>query len=129
MRRAGPILLLLAAACAAPRPCTLTLCPERVDGTVEVSSWGGSVRMTPTSPQPPIPSEAQVTVVYGRAEFSRRGGARVMAEEGSSFRLVVSTQSSDSLVVSSGSVSVVLSSGATPVALTPGSVIALPPAR
>lgn len=129
MRHAGPILVLLAAACAAPRPCTLTLCPDRVEGTVEVSSWGGTVRMTPTSPQPPIPSEAQVTVVYGRAEFVRRGGSRVLAEEGASFRLVVSTHTSDALVVSSGAVSVVLSSDSAPVPLTPGSVIALPPAR
>jgi hypothetical protein len=123
MRRLVPALL-LTAACAAPRPCERTLCAAKVEGTVEIRGWGGSARLTPSSPKPPVPSDAEVAVIYGRAEFSR-GEARVVAEEGASFRFAAPPKASATLFVSSGAVSVSVASGA-PTALPPGTAYALP---
>jgi len=127
MRRALPLVLVLLAACAGPKPCTRSLCVTKLDGTMELAGWKDTVRATSDSPKPPVLSDATVTMVYGTAEF-RHGKTRVTASEGSSFKFTVSTRAVSSIEVSSGSVVVQLSTGA-PVALVPGTPYALPKAR
>ena len=121
-----PILaaVLLLAACAGPKPCTRTLCVTRLDGTLEMTGWKGSVTATAESPKPPVMSDATVTIVQGTAEF-RNGKTGVAAPEGSSFKFTVSTRAVSSIEVVSGSVFVTLSTGA-PVTLVPGAPYPLP---
>jgi hypothetical protein len=124
MRRSLLAGLLLLAACAGPKPCTRSLCVTRLDGTMEVAGWEGSVRATSDSPKPPVMSDATVTMVNGTAEF-RHGKTRVTAAEGAAFKFTVSTRAVSAIEVSAGSVSVALSTG-TPVTLVPGVPYALP---
>jgi uncharacterized cupin superfamily protein len=119
--------LVLLAACAGPKPCTRTLCVTKLDGTMELAGWSGSVRATTESPKPPVVSDTTVTMVYGTAEFVN-GKTRVTATEGSSFKFSVSTRTVSSIEVSSGSVTVTLSTG-TPVTLAPGAPFFLPKPR
>ena len=119
--------LALLSACAGPKPCTLTLCVAKLDGTLELSGWSGTVRETADSPKPPVMSDSTVTMLYGTADFVN-GKTRVTAGEGSSFKFFVSTRSAASIEVSSGSVTVALSSGA-PISLTPGTPYLLPKSR
>ena len=116
--------LVLLAACAGPKPCTRTLCVTRLDGTMDLAGWGGSVSATASSPKPPVVSDTTVTIVYGTAEF-RNGKTLVAATEGSSFKFSVSTRAVASIEVSSGSVFVTLSTGV-PVTLSPGVPYFLP---
>lgn len=116
--------LVLLAACAGPKPCTRTLCVTRLDGTMDLAGWGGSVRATAESPKPPVVSDTAVTMVVGSAEF-RNGKTTVAAAEGSAFRFSVSTRAVASIEVSSGSVFVTLSTGV-PVTLAPGVPYFLP---
>ena len=120
--------LLLLAGCAAPRPCTKALCVERLDGTMETKSWSGTVVATSATPVPPVPSDAEVTMRYGSAEF-RRAQSRVRAEEGSAFRFTISTRAVASLAVTSGVVTVVPSTGAAAVTVAPGSTFEFPKPR
>ena len=124
MRKAFLAGLLLLAACAGPKPCTRTLCVAKLDGTMDLSGWGGSVRETSDSPKPPVMSDTTVTMVYGTAEFVN-GKTKVKAEEGSSFKFSVLTRAIAAIEVSSGSVTVSLSSGA-PVSVAPGAPYFLP---
>ena len=116
--------LILLAACAGPKPCTRTLCVTKLDGTMDLVGWNGSVQATTTSPKPPVMSDTTVTLVYGTAEF-RNGKTKVAAGEGSSFKFSVSTRAISSIEVSSGSVTVTLSTG-TVVPLAPGAPYYLP---
>ncbi len=124
MRRVLIAGLIVLAACAGPQPCTRTLCVTKIDGTMELTGWSGSLRATAQSPKPPIISDSTVTMIYGTAEL-RNGKTRVTAAEGSSFKFYVSTRAVSSIEVSSGSVMVALSTGA-PVTLTPGAPYFLP---
>lgn len=117
-------MLLLSAACAGPKPCTRTLCVTKLDGTMDLSGWSGSVRETSETPKPPVMSDTEVTMVYGTAEFVN-GKTRVTAAEGSSFKFFTSTRAISSIEVSTGSVTVTLSTGAA-VTLTPGTPYFLP---
>ena len=117
--RLAAFALLILSACAGPRPCTQTLCVARLEGTLELRGWNATVRATSTTPKPPVPSDSEVTMVYGSADFIN-GKTRVFASEGSVFKFSVSTASIASIEVSSGSVMVSISS-ASPVSLTPGS--------
>lgn len=119
--------LMLLAACAGPKPCTRTLCVTRLDGTMDLAGWGGSVRETSESPKPPVASDTTVTMVSGTAEF-RNGKTSVAAVEGASFKFTVSTRAVSSIQVSSGSVFVTLSTGA-PLTLVPGAPYFLPDPR
>jgi hypothetical protein len=119
--------LALLAACAGPKPCTRTLCVTKLDGTMELSAWSGSVRASADTPKPPVVSDTKVTMVYGTAEFVN-GKTRVTATEGSVFTFTVSTRAIPSIEVSSGSVTVMLSTGAA-TALTPGQPYFLPKPR
>ena len=121
---AGIILLV---ACAGPKPCTRTLCVSKLDGTMELSAWSGSVRASADTPKPPVVSDTKVTMVYGTAEFVN-GTTRVTATEGSVFTFTVSTRAIPSIEVSSGSVTVMLSTGA-PSAVPPGAPYLLPKPR
>jgi hypothetical protein len=123
-RSAAFAALLLLAACAGPKPCTRALCVSKLEGTMDLSGWSGSVRETSDSPQPPVVSDTQVTMVFGTAEFVN-GKTRVIAAEGSSFKFAVSTRAVSSIDVSSGSVTVALSTAA-PFVLGPGQPYALP---
>ena len=116
--------LVLLAACAGPKPCTRTLCVTKLDGTMDLAGWGGSVSATTESPKPPVVSDTTVTMVYGTAEF-RNGRTKVAATEGSAFKFSVSTRAVASIEVSSGSIIVTLSTGA-PVTLSPGVPYFLP---
>jgi len=112
------------AACAGPKPCTRSLCVSKLDGTMDMTGWSGSVRATAESPKPPVLSDSTVTMVYGTAEF-RQGKTTIAAAEGASFKFMVSTRAVSSIEVSSGAVSVTLSTG-TSLTLTPGVPYALP---
>lgn len=116
--------LALLAACAGPKPCTRTLCVERLDGTMRLEGWNGGVTATASTPQPPVVADTAVTMQFGSAEL-RNGTTRVTASEGSSFKFFVSTRAIPSLELSSGTVTVSLSSGpAAP--LVPGVPFYLP---
>src|SRR5437879_10333338 len=116
--------LLLLAACAGPKPCTRTLCVAKLDGTLQLSGWSGSVKETAESPKPPVMADSVVTMLDGTAEFVN-GKTRVAAGEGSSFKFFVSTRAVASIEVSSGTVTVSVASGV-PVALSPGAPYYLP---
>ena len=116
--------ILLLAACAGPKPCTRTLCVTKLDGTMELSAWSGSVRASADTPKPPVVSDTTVTMIYGAAEFVN-GKTRVNAAEGSVFTFSVSTRAIPSIEVSTGSVTVMLSTGA-PSAVAPGALYLLP---
>lgn len=119
---------LLTSACAGPRPCTQTLCPARLAGSYEVRGWSGTIAVSPDTPKPPVPSDANVTVLTGEAEFIN-GKATLRAVAGTAFRYSVSTRAVSSIDVSSGSVSVFLSSTAVPVSVLPGAPYLLPRAK
>jgi hypothetical protein len=127
MRAAFLAALCLAAACAAPKPCTLALCVSKLDGTMDLSGWSGSVRAASDSPKPSVVNETEVRMVYGKAEFMN-GKTKVSADEGSVFTFRVSTRAIPSIELSTGSVTIQLSSGA-PVALVPGAPYYLPKAK
>lgn len=116
--------LLLLAACAGPKPCTRTLCVDKLDGTLEQKGWNATIRETAESPKAPVVSDSTVTMIYGTAEF-RNGKTKVVASEGASFKFSVSTRAVSSIEVATGTVTVALSSAA-PVALAPGVPYALP---
>jgi hypothetical protein len=119
--------ILILAACAGPTPCTRTLCVTKLEGTMELSAWSGSVRASADTPKPPVVSDTKVTMVYGTAEFVN-GKTRVTASEGSVFTFAISTRAIPSIEVSSGSVTVMLSTGA-PSAVAPGAPYFLPKPR
>ncbi len=96
----------------------------KLDGTMDLAGWSGTVRATADTPQPPVMSDTTVTMVYGSAQL-RNGKTIVSASEGSSFKFTVSTRAVAEIEVSSGTVTVALSTGA-PVALTPGAPYRLP---
>lgn len=120
--------LLLLAACAGPQPCTRTLCVVKLDGTIETSAWSGTVISTADSPHPPVPTDAEVRVKYGSAEF-RNGRSRIAASEGAAFRFTVSTRAVAVIDVSNGPVTVIVSSGSAPVEILPGTSFTLPKPR
>jgi len=119
---------LLTAACAAPRPCTRTLCPAKSDGTYELRGWSGTVTVSPDVPKPPVPSDSEVTILSGEAEFTN-GQTTVRALAGTTFRFAVSTRAVASIEVSSGSVSVLVSSSAVPTTVLAGAPYQLPLAK
>ncbi|MDD5303549.1 MAG: hypothetical protein PHS14_10625, partial [Elusimicrobia bacterium] len=98
MRRILLAGLVLLAACAGPKPCTRTLCVTKLDGTMELAGWNGSVRATAESPKPPVMSDTEVTMIYGTAEFIN-GKTRVTAAEGAAFKFSVSTRAVSSIEV------------------------------
>lgn len=120
-------LVLSAAACASPAPCTQALCPSRQDGSYRVSGWDKTVTVAPGQPALPVVSDSSVDVLDGRVEFVNRR-AVVRAAAGSSFRFSVSSDSAHvaSIAVSSGEVSVALSSSSAPSFVTPGAAYPLP---
>jgi|CXWL01.1.fsa_nt_gi hypothetical protein len=122
MRKALAAILLLSA-CAGPKPCTRTLCVEKLDGTMELRGWNGTVRVSADTPKPPVPSDSEVTIVNGSADFINRN-VKISAAEGSVFRFVVSTTAT-SIDVSAGMVSISVSSAA-PVMIQPGAPYDLP---
>ncbi|HEX4048812.1 MAG TPA: hypothetical protein VH309_13295 [Elusimicrobiota bacterium] len=115
MRRLLFAAAVLCAACAGPKPCTMALCPSKVDGAYRVSGWTSSVTVTPGTPAIPIVPFADVDVLSGRVQFVNRR-AVVTASEGAQFRFSVSTAAVPvpSILVSSGEVSVALSSTSEP---------------
>ena len=125
MRRALTAAVLLLSACAGPKPCTRTLCVSRLDGTMETRAWSGAARVTPTDPKPPVPSDSDVTMVFGSADFTN-GRAKVTAEEGAAFRFSYSTTTVPSIAVTAGNVFVVLSSGAPSRPIPAGTTFELP---
>lgn len=127
MRPALLAAAVLLSACFAPKPCTRALCVARLDGTMEVSAWNGVFRATADGPKPPVMSDAEVRMVYGKADFVN-GTTRVTAEEGSVFAFSVSTGAVPSIAVTTGTVSVWLSTVA-PTAVPPGAPFLLPKAR
>ena len=119
---------LLTAACAGPRPCTRTLCPAISAGSYEIRGWSGTVAVSPDVPRPPVPSDSEVAILTGEAEFTN-GKTTVRASEGTTFRFTVSTRAVSSIEVSSGSVSVLISSSAVPTTVLPGAPYFLPVAE
>lgn len=119
---------LLTAGCAGPRPCTRTLCLARLAGSYEVRGWSGAVTVSPDVPKPPVPSDSDVSIVTGEAEFAN-GKTTLRAGAGTSFRYSVSTRAVSSIEVSSGSVSVLVSSAAVPTTVLPGAPSLLPVAK
>ncbi|UPT72511.1 MAG: hypothetical protein M0D55_11065 [Elusimicrobiota bacterium] len=105
MRAASLAALVLLAACAGPKPCTRTLCVARLDGTMRLDGWEGSVVTASRYPQPPVVNDAVVTMVFGSAAFVN-GNTLVKAQEGSSFKFTVSTRAASAIEVSSGTVTV-----------------------
>jgi hypothetical protein len=97
-----PAAILLLAACAGPKPCTRTLCVSKLEGTMELSAWSGSVRASADTPKPSVMSDTKVTMVYGTAEFVN-GKTRVTATEGSVFTFTISTRAVPSIEVPAGS--------------------------
>lgn len=124
MRAALLAVLAGLAACAYPAPCTRALCVARVDGTMRVEGWQGSVTETSESAKAPIVSDAKVTMVYGSAAFVHEK-TLVRAQEGSSFVFTVSTRAVSAIEVSSGVVTVAPFHGAE-ATLVPGVPYALP---
>ncbi|MDE2142620.1 MAG: hypothetical protein KGL74_10130 [Elusimicrobia bacterium] len=122
--------LLSPAACFAPRPCTMALCPSAMDGTYRVTGWNRSVNAGGGAPFVPIVSDSDVEITGGSVAFTN-GTAVVRASEGTSFRFELSTAVSRGarLLVSSGSVSVALSSGAAASLVPAGSSFLLPVAK
>ena len=116
--------LALLSACAGPNPCTRTLCVDKLDGTMQLSGWSGSINESAGTPKAPVMADSTVTMLDGTAEFVN-GKTRVAAAEGSSFKFFVSTRAVASIEVSSGTVTVSVASGA-PVALAPGAPYYLP---
>lgn len=128
MRYLGLLAVLAAASsCFAPRPCTRSLCVQRLDGTMEVSGWSGTRKDVSDGPKPPVMSDSSVKMVFGRAEFLN-GTTRVAAEEGSAFTFTVSTRALASISVTSGVVTVATSSGPA-AAVAPGTSVVLPKAK
>lgn len=119
---------IMTAACAAPRPCTRTLCPAKLSGSYEIRGWNGTVTVSPDVPKPPVPSDSEVSILTGEAEFTH-GKTTLRAGAGTSFRFSVSTRAVSSLEVSSGSVSVFLSSAAAATTVVPGAPYQLPLAK
>ncbi|MEK7390132.1 MAG: hypothetical protein AAB036_10585 [Elusimicrobiota bacterium] len=124
--RLTPILLLLMTACAARRPCTRTLCVTRLEGTLELSGWQTRVRANSRSPRPPIPSDSEIALLEGSADFMN-GDTKISASEGSVFRFSVSTAALASIDVSTGQVTIAPAATA-PVKLAPGARFVLPQA-
>lgn len=118
---------LLTAACAGPRPCTQTLCPANLAGTYEVRGWSGTVTVSPDVPKPPVPSDSEISILSGEAEFVN-GKTTLRAGAGTSFRYAVSTRAYSEIEVSSGSVIVLLSSAAA-TTVVPGAPYRLPLAK
>lgn len=119
---------LLTAACAGPRPCTRSLCPAKLSGSYEIRGWNGTVTVSPEVPMPPVPSDSEVTILTGEAEFTH-GKTTLRAGAGTSFRFSVSTRAVSELEVSLGSVSVMVSSAAVPMTVLPGVPYPLPAAK
>ena len=119
---------LLTAACAGPRPCTRTLCPAESTGSYEIRGWSGAVAVSPGAPKPPVPSDSEISILTGEAEFTN-GKTTVRALEGTTFRFAVSTRAVASIEVSTGSVSVFLSSAAAATTVLPGAQYQLPLAK
>lgn len=92
---------------------------------METRAWSGVVISTAGSPQPPVPSDAEVAVLSGSVEFRHRK-ARVLASEGAVFRFSVSTKTAASIAVGAGTVSVGLSTAAAPVPVPPGTSFVFP---
>ncbi len=127
MRRLAPFVLLIgASACFAPLPCTQALCPLKVEGIYRVAGWGREVNSGPDTPQSPIVSDSNISVLSGRVEFVNRGTV-VAAAEGAEFRFEVSTGSVriPTVTVSSGALTVSVSSGPT-TTVRPGAPYPLP---
>jgi hypothetical protein len=127
MRRAALLLAAAAAACATPGPCTRALCPTKVDGSYRVVGWRGTVTVTPGTPPLPIPSDANVEMLSGTAEFSNNS-ALIRVEAGAAFRIEVSTRPKPvpELYVSSGPVSVAQTPGTAFEPVPPGTRWLLP---
>lgn len=116
----------LAAACASsPKPCTETLCPEKVSGSYRASGWSGSVTVTADAPKPPVLSDTKIEILEGEAEFSH-GKARLIAAAGAKFRLEVSTAAWATIHVSDGPVSLKAASADAPSAVPAGVPFLLP---
>ncbi|HAZ08095.1 MAG TPA: hypothetical protein DCZ01_06145 [Elusimicrobia bacterium] len=128
MSRASLLAAVLLTGCAGPRPCTRTLCPARLAGSYEVRGWSGTLTIAPDMPQPPVPSDSEVSVRTGEAEFTH-GQATLKASAGTAFRFMVSTRSVASLEVSSGCVTVLVSSMTAPASVLPGALYLLPAAN
>lgn len=119
---------LLTAACAGPRPCTRSLCPAKLSGSYEIRGWNGTVTVSPEVPMPPVPSDSEVTILTGEAEFTH-GKTTLRAGAGTSFRYSVSTRAVSEISVSSGSMTILTSSAAVPATVLPGAPYTLPRAR
>lgn len=128
MSRASLLAAVLLTGCAGPRPCTRTLCPARLAGSYEVRGWSGTLTITPDVPQPPVPSDSEVSILTGEAEFTH-GKATMKTSAGTTFRFMVSTSAAASLEVSSGCVSVLVSSASAPAPILPGALYLLPAAN
>lgn len=122
--------LLSPAACFAPRPCTLALCPSALDGTYRVTGWNRTVSAGGGAPAVPVVPNSDVEVTGGTVQFTN-GKAVVRASQGASFHFELSTAPARAgrLSVSSGSLSVALSSGAPASVVPAGSFILLPVAK
>ena len=127
MKRLLLLAAVLASACAAPRPCTRTLCVTKLDGTMEQNGWSGSLRATSDSPKPPVMNGSDVRMVYGTAEMLH-GKTKVTASEGSSFKFWVSTRAVATIEVVSGPIAVAPEKGQ-PVSLEAGQLYTLPKAK
>jgi len=124
LRHALLTAILLLAACAGPKPCTRTLCVSKLEGTMELEGWGGTVTQSSETPKPPVMSDTVVTVLAGSAEFVN-GKTKVTAAEGSSFKFSISTRAVSAIEVSSGAVSATNKAG-TRMWIEPGATFFLP---
>jgi hypothetical protein len=126
--------VLSSAACFAPRPCTLALCPAGTTGSYTVTGWDREVASGPDSPRIPIVSNSEVKVTDGTVEFVN-GKTVLRASAGTTFRFTAAvpkhkkTPKTDSTIaVSSGSLTVSVSTEAAKT-IAAGSSFVLPPAK
>lgn len=113
-------------ACFAPRPCTMALCPSKVEGTYRVSGWTGSAAVSAGSPTVPVVPDSTVEVTDGSVEFVN-GKTAVRAQAGAkfTFRIAQTKRHEPLLDVASGPVAVSASSQPA-VAVPAGAPYALP---
>lgn len=108
---------LSSAACFAPRPCTMALCPSGEGGSYTVTGWDREVSSGPGSPRLPIVSNSEVAVTEGTVEFVN-GKTVLRASAGTAFRYEAAVpktkttpKTAPKIVVSSGTLTVAVSSG------------------
>ena len=84
--------------------------------------------VSPDVPKPPVPSDSEVAVLAGEAEFTN-GKTTLRAGEGTTFRYSVSTRAVSEIEVSSGSVRVLLPPPAAETSVQAGARYRLPRAK